>query len=570
MEIFKRKKVRLVITAIIILLIVGLGNNILVGKDDWQYAPEMKWATYIGILSNKMKNSMSTTSNEMMGFSVGGAKDINNFRQNIEDNFLPASTDITYEGLYYDYYFDTGKNRESDKMFYPSYSYAVSKDPLSKKDEYYLQVGLNSNIKESDFKRKKLNLLVVLDISGSMGSPFDEYYYDRFKDSQASGKEEKDDKHKTKMQIANEAVVGLLGRLNSDDRFGMVLFDNEAYLAKPIRKVGETNMNAIKNNILEITERGGTNMEAGIKKGTELYKEYLNANQDEYENRMIFITDAMPNIYDTSEEGLMGMTKINAANKIYTTFIGVGVDFNTQLIDSITKVRGANYYSVHSEKEFKTRMDNEFEYMVTPLVFDLNLNLTASGFKIEKVYGSPEANEATGEIMKVNTLFPSKTENGETKGGIVILKLNKIGDNQTLKLSTTFVDRTGKKDGESVEIKLPLEGSEYYDNTGIRKGILLARYVNIIKNWINNENRNKEQDKPVIPVMNYDTGIMCPRDEEIPELGQWERQSSALKVSSEYNKMITDFKNYFELEARLIGDNTLDREVKLMEKILGH
>ena len=43
-----------------------------------------------------------------------------------------------------------------------------SKDPFSLEDDYYLSVGLNSNIKESDFARKKLNLVVVLDISGSM------------------------------------------------------------------------------------------------------------------------------------------------------------------------------------------------------------------------------------------------------------------------------------------------------------------------------------------------------------------------------------------------------------------
>jgi len=32
----------------------------------------------------------------------------------------------------------------------PSYSFAQSKDPISNKDEYYMQVGLNSNIKEAD------------------------------------------------------------------------------------------------------------------------------------------------------------------------------------------------------------------------------------------------------------------------------------------------------------------------------------------------------------------------------------------------------------------------------------
>ena len=35
-------------------------------------------------------------------------------------------------------------------------------------------------MKEADFARKKLNLVIVLDISGSMGSQYNQYYYDRF------------------------------------------------------------------------------------------------------------------------------------------------------------------------------------------------------------------------------------------------------------------------------------------------------------------------------------------------------------------------------------------------------
>ena len=53
-------------------------------------------------------------------------------------------------------------------------------------------------------------------------------------------------------------------------------------------------------------------------------------------------------------------------------------------------------------------MGEEFEFMVTPLVFDLELNVDSKDFEIAKIYGSDSANEETGNIMKVNTLFPSK------------------------------------------------------------------------------------------------------------------------------------------------------------------
>ncbi|RLC36741.1 hypothetical protein DRH27_04775, partial [Candidatus Falkowbacteria bacterium] len=351
-----------------------------------------------------------------LGFAVGGAKDVNNFRENIANNYLPIPTDITYEGLFYDYYFDTGQTEECKKLFCPSYTYAVTRDPYSEKQDYYLSVGLNSGIKESDFKRKKLNLVIVLDISGSMGSSFNQYYYDSFGSRQAIDRED-EDAGKSKMEIAAKSVVALLDNLEKEDRFGMVLFESQAYLAKPLNLVGNIDMQAIKDHILEINDRGGTQMSAGMKLGTEQFDEYLDIDKNEYENRIIFLTDAMPNLGDTGEEGLFGITERNADNDIYSTFIGIGVDFNTELVEAITKIRGANYYSVHSASEFKARMDDEFELMVTPLVFDLKLVLDASGYEIEKVYGSPEADEATGQIMKVNTLFPSRTVAGETRGG---------------------------------------------------------------------------------------------------------------------------------------------------------
>jgi Ca-activated chloride channel homolog len=544
--------------------------NPIVKVDDWQYDSGSQGELY-GSASGGVQWGLNYAKNvglsDSIGFSTGGAKDINNFRENIANDYLPIFTDVTYEGLFYDYYFDTGETDECKKLFCPSYSYAITADPLSSNDEYYLSVGLNSGIKESDFKRKKLNLVVVLDISGSMGSSFNKYYYDQFGRKTEIENYENEDQGKSKMEIASESVVALLDNLGEDDRFGMVLFDNDAYLAKPLSLVAETDMGAVKNHILEITPKGGTKMSAGMNLGTEQFEKYKDIDFTEYENRIIFLTDAMPNLGDTSESGLLGRTESNASSKIYSTFIGIGVDFNTELVEAITKNRGANYYSVHSSNEFKTRLDDEFDYMVTPLVFDLELKLEADGYEIEKVYGSPEANEATGQIMKVNTLFPSKTVDGQTRGGLVLLKLKKLKTDATLKLKTSYMDRSGKVDGEESQIAIENK-KEYFDNSGIRKGILLSRYANLIKGWIKDERSTLSEPDPPVPYepcIDWRVGIIIPPE---PALGQWERKSSPLQVSDHYQALFTDFKKHFVLEMVTIGDDTLDKEVSILNTLI--
>ena len=119
-------------------------------------------------------------------------------------------------------------------------------------------------------------------------------------------------------------------------------------------------------------------------KGTELFTDKM-LNDDEYENRIIVITDAMPNLGTTSKGELTKYVKENANKGIYTSFVGVGVDFNTEVIECLSDVKGANYYSVHNSEEFKKTLGEEFDFMVTPLVFDLELKFDSNEFEIAGV-----------------------------------------------------------------------------------------------------------------------------------------------------------------------------------------
>ncbi len=544
--------------------------------DDWKYdgTPLSSEGFFSGIfgstVTNSVAQSIAPTGGVMMesvamdsaaniGFSVGGAKDINNFRENIEEGYFPISTDITYNGLFYDYTFDTGMVNESEDLFSPSYSTAISKDPISNGKEYYMTVGLNSNIKESDFARKKLNLVVVLDISGSMSSSLSDYYYDN---------PFKIEKNKSKMEAANEAVNILINQLNDDDKFGMILFDNAAYLGKEISLVGETDMDAIKEHILEITAQGGTNFEAGYAEATKLFDDLKDIDSDEYENRIIVITDAMPNYGNTSKDGLMSYVEENADDGIYTTFIGVGVDFNTKLIEAISDVKGANYYSVHTVDEFEERMGEQFEFMVTPLVFDLELNLESEDYEIAGVYGSDTVNKEDGSIMSVNTLFPSKTTDGEVKGGVILLKLNKISEKEdgVLKLNVSYKDRNGIAHANSQEVEFSDNGEEYYANKGIRKAIALTRYANTIKNWILYE-RSEEPRFLILPV-NGIVDCNCTVEEVRIILGEHERTSVDLTVSDEYKDIFEQLKGYLEGEIEAVEDKTMRQEIKILDELI--
>jgi len=491
------------------------------------------------IASAPMARSMDMNAEATLGYSVGGAKDVGSFRENILNGYTPPSTDLTYEGLFYDYFFDTGSQQPCSQLFCPSYARAVSRDPLTGENAYYLSVGLNSNIKQSDFQRAKANIVIVLDISGSMGSPFDRYYYD------TTGKQVEipsEDAGKTKMELASQAVNAIIDQLEPDDRLGIVLFSDDARVAKPLNLMRTVDRDALKRHVLALQATNGTNMSSGLQKGAELLRDEAQSG-DGYANRLIFITDAMPNEGEFGAGGLEGLVQRTEDAHIDTSFVGVGVDFQSQLVEALTKVRGANYLSVHSAQEFKERLGEQFAYLITPLVYDLRLNLAGSGFAIDKVYGSPDVDLSTGEVLHVRTLFPSTTKDGQTRGGLVLLKLKKIGDNPTMTLYTTYQDTHGETHRTEATASFADMVADTYDNLGIRKGVLLARYAELIKNWLKHENGTRA------------------------EQSSWEQTSLPLHVSSNDQALFSKFADFFRQEATQIGDTALDQEQQILDRL---
>ncbi len=550
--------------------------------DDWEYAYDLPQDSRIGqpgILSKSMAlpaTVMRTESMKMsaapspmadsIGFSVGGAKDSDNFFQNLKEGYLPRYSSLTYEGLFYDYTFDTGKTKSCETLFCPSYARGVSKDLFSGETNYYLSIGLNSGLTEESFQRKKLNLVVVLDISGSMSAPFNSYYYDNPQNNK--GKE----RPKSKMEVANQAIVSMLDHLKDSDRFGMVLFDNQGYLAKPMREVGSTNMEAISRHILDLKPRGGTNMSAGLYQGVEQFSAISHALKDPsiYENRIIFLTDAMPNRGTLSKGGLFNTVQEASEKNIFTSFIGIGVDFNPDLIEHITKIRGANYYAVHSSEDFTRRLDGEFDFMVTPLVFNLKLQLSSDDYTIEGVFGSPEANLSTGQMMQINTLFPSSTEDEEVRGGVVLVKLKKNGhSNNPIKLTVSYEDRSGNSSTSSESIQFDQDAT-YWDNKGIQKAALLSEYVSVLKNWLLDSRKgcNDKITQPVPCFPYFKRGLVNPDFRpERAEIQTWERRSCPLEVSEGYQKLFNIFSTHFANEMAMLNDPTLKKEMDILNQL---
>ncbi|MDS0258705.1 VWA domain-containing protein [Haloarcula sp. S1CR25-12] len=493
-----------------------------------------------------MEPANSMASPETVGLAAGGAKDITSFRENVSNGYTPESEAISDEGLFYDYYFETGGRTATDSLFAPRYAAAVSDHPFTGETEQYLSVGLDSTLSVEEFERPRLDLVAVLDVSGSMSSAFDQYYYD-----EQGRQREAESGNETKLEAATQSLCALTEQLHVEDRLGVVLYNHRAHVAKPLRDVGATDMPAIRQHIRDIAAGGSTNMEDGFEAAVDMLADGTTGHG--IERRVIFMTDMMPNTGETGAAELTERFADAAVDGIHTTFIGMGLDANAELADTVSGIRGANHYFIHSADEFEQRLGEEFDYMVTPLVYDLDLELDATGYEVEAVHGSPSADGASDQLMHVGTLFPSAKQDGKARGGVVLVRLTKTASDATLELQASWMERDGAEQTERVSVSMP--DGESFGHDGVRKAVALARYARELRSWAGDVHDRADNA----------TGV---DDWLLPDKrGEHERESVPLVVPDEYRERFDGLRGYLTAEMDAVGDDSLQQELDLLDML---
>ncbi|WP_254830728.1 vWA domain-containing protein [Haloglomus salinum] len=492
-----------------------------------------------------------------VGLAAGGAQDAHAFRENIDAGYVPQPTDMTAAGLYHDYYFDTG-NGSCDRTFCPSASPAVSRDPLSNETEYFTTVGLNSGISQAAFERPKLNLVVVVDTSGSMSDEMRRYYYDG-EGGTPSGESPETVR---KMQAAKQAVETMTDRLNASDRVGIVAYDDSARVVQELQRVDEAGEERLDERIDSLRADGGTNLDDGMRTAVEMAQQRADPESDRA-TRIVYVTDAMPNTGQTDEGALEERLGGHAANGIHSTFVGVGVDFNSRLVEQLNAVEGANHYTVRSAEAFRERMDEGFQYMVTPLVYDLRVQVQSDGMDVARVHGTPDANATSGEVMHVTTLFPSRREGNRTEGSVTLVELEPTGDGpRRATLVATYRTRDGERHRTTRTVDLRDREPEFFATTGVRKAVALARYAELGRSWAAYERRKAAGRGPTTPA----------EGDGIPALtatggSEWEQRSLDLQVSPVYRTRFDRFADYFAREKQALRAERMQRDLDIVRTL---
>jgi Ca-activated chloride channel family protein len=188
--------------------------------------------------------------------------------------------------------------------------------------EVVVQIDLDGRRPEHG-KRAPMNLAVVLDRSGSMQG--------------------------AKIEKARQAACVAVDSLADNDFFSLVTFDNATdVLIAPERVGGSRNRDELKSRIDRIRPGGGTAIHAGVTLGAQQVRRNL---AREFVNRVILLSDGIANVGPSRTSDLADLGRELRRDGLAVTTIGLGDDYNEDLMTALAEASNANYYYVRDAEK---------------------------------------------------------------------------------------------------------------------------------------------------------------------------------------------------------------------------
>lgn len=393
-----------------------------------------------------------------LSVSPGGAEDITFFRDRALAGEVPHPNVFTPEGLFSEHDLPIAGARTCEKLICPV-GRAVPTSLLVQPEVRYLaQLGFDTNLDARTFRRAPLNLVAVIDKSGSMsGQP---------------------------LEMVKASLLEVVEKLGPTDQLSIVLYGDQVHTW--LAPTSGSNRAAIRGAIAGIHSAGSTNMEAGLGAGFELAQR--TAPSFDGTTRVMLFTDERPNVGRTDATSFMGMAEAAARSHVGMTTIGVGVQFGAELATKVASVRGGNLHFFADVPGMKAVFAEKFDTMVTELAHDMQLVVTpAPGLKVAGVYGIPGDAmrwEADGSIrMSVATLFPSADD------GAIYFAFAPEDDRplpsrpfahgeSVARVAVDYATRSGAREPSTLDMTVaPLATA----GAGLTRGVLLVDEVTTLK-----------------------------------------------------------------------------------------
>ena len=238
----------------------------------------------------------------------------------------------------------------------PERDYLLSGSP----QEVVVKIDLTAAGQRKQLKRPPLNLAVVLDRSGSMSGP--------------------------KIEKARQAAMGLVDQLAPGDYFSLIAYSDYAEVLVPAQQVEDKE--AIKARIAALQPGGSTALHAGVQLGASQLQTHFSRRRI---NRVMLLSDGLANVGPSSPQELRRLGRSLSEKGVAVTTIGVGDDYNEDLMAGLAEASDANYYYVKDTEKLPQIFAKELGELMTVAARGVRIEIICpDGVRPIGLIGRPE------------------------------------------------------------------------------------------------------------------------------------------------------------------------------------
>lgn len=228
--------------------------------------------------------------------------------------------------------------------------------PANRTERAVLKVRLEAPKLVSRADRPPVNLAIVLDRSGSMSG--------------------------SKIQKAREGAIAALRMLNGGDVFSLIAYDHEIDTIVPAQSAGYTE--GIEQKINRLEARGNTALFGGVSQGASEVRKNL---RRDFVHRLILLSDGIANVGPSSptELGRLGAALLKEGISVST--MGVGTDFNEDLMTQLAEESDGNHYFVESSVDLPRIFAAELGDVLNIAARKISIEVTVKGGRPIRIIG---------------------------------------------------------------------------------------------------------------------------------------------------------------------------------------
>lgn len=228
-----------------------------------------------------------------------------------------------------------------------------------------------------DATRPPLDLALVIDRSGSMAG---------------------------RIGYAQDAAVGIIEHLGEQDHVALIQYDDSADVVVASTAMDPKGKNAMRTAIRGISLGGSTNLHGGLVLGRDEVQRVYTQGQV---SRVILLSDGQANVGVVDPQQIAATARDAANRGTRITTVGVGLDYNEDLMEAIAEAGRGNYHYVKEAKDLERVIAGELAGIQATVATNVELRLTpvCPGVQITEVHGYESRRDGAAFVVPMADLI---------------------------------------------------------------------------------------------------------------------------------------------------------------------